>query len=81
MPWSTAIFVIAVMTLAIPLLAIWRGTPAKKHRHEIREREEREKRLQGEIDDLRQRVETLERIVTSSGYDLRREFETLNPGR
>ena len=81
MPWSTAIFVIAVMTLAIPLLAIWRNTPAKKARREAREQAEREKRVQGEIDDLRERVETLERIVTDSRYDLRREFETLHPGR
>lgn len=81
MPWSNAIFLIVVMTLAIPLLAIWRGAPSKKFRREVRERDEREKRLQGEVDDLRERVETLERIVTDSGYNLRREFETLNPGR
>ena len=74
MSWSTAVFLIVAMTLAIPLYALH----VKKHKRPRRPGpSEREEQLEREIAELRDRVETLERIVTDRRYDLDREFEDL----
>ena len=74
MPWSITVFLIVAMTLAIPLYAIH----VQKLKHRRRKGDsEREERLGRELAELRDRVETLERIVTDRRYDLDREFENL----
>ena len=75
MTWSTAVFLIVAMTMAIPLYAIH----VQKHKHRRRKgTSEREERLERELAELRDRVETLERIVTDRRYDLDKEFEDLD---
>ena len=74
MPWSITVFLIVAMTLAIPLYALH----VQKLKHRRRKGDsEREERLERELAQLRDRVETLERIVTDRRYDLDREFENL----
>ena len=77
MPWSITVLLIVGMTLAIPLYAI--HVQKLKHKHLRRKgSSEREQRLERELAELRDRVETLERIVTDRRYDLNREFENLD---
>ena len=74
MPWSITVLFIVAMTLAIPLYALH----VQKLKHRRRKGDSaREERLQRELAELRDRVETLERIVTDRRYDLDREFENL----
>jgi len=74
MAWPTAIFLIVAMSLLIPLYAL--RTKAQRGKRG-RQDDEREQRFQREIDELRDRVATLERIVTDGRYHLDREFEKL----
>ena len=49
-----------------------------KHYMRLRESQPRENpHYQTRIDSLERRVQTLERIVTDNGYDLKREFDKL----
>ena len=78
MAWSTAILLIVAMSLLIPLYAL--RTKAQRGKHRRGEASERERRLQNEVADLRDRVATLERIVTDGRYHLDKEFEKLHAG-
>ena len=73
MPWSIFVLLIVAMTLAIPLYAMY--LKSQRFRHSASEREEQ---LERELAELRDRVETLERIVTDRRYDLDKEFEDLD---
>ena len=55
------------------------GKKAKRYRRSAAatEKADDQARLQQEVADLRERIETLERIVTDSRYDLKREFDKL----
>ena len=72
MPWSMVVLIIVVMSLSIPLYAL--------HVKSLRRRtdtSERDEQVDRELATLRDRVETLERIVTDRRYGLDREFERL----
>ena len=77
MAWSTAIFLIVAMALTIPLFAIWSKTRRIKH---SRGEDGRSERLELEVAELRDRVETLERIVTDKRYDFEQQFTRLENG-
>lgn len=65
-----------VFVLVIILAALAAGIV--KHYLHIKENQPRENPdYQKRIDTLERRVQTLERIVTDKGYDLKREFDQL----
>ena len=72
MPWSMVVLIIVVMSLSIPLYAL--RVKSTRRRTGASERDEQFDR---ELTALRDRVETLERIVTDRRYGLDREFERL----
>ena len=74
-PWSVIVLLIVVGSLAF--LASSRN---KRRRRRDAQGSQREEQLQQEVSDLRQRVETLERIVTDRRYNLEREFDALQDG-
>ena len=81
MAWSTAIFLIVAMSLCIPLYALRvRGQRNRRGRGAAEREEQLERKLGGEIAELRDRVETLERIVTDQRYGLDQEFDRLRTG-
>lgn len=74
--WGPTVLLIVVAALAY--------TAAAKQRHRRKGQtaaSEREQRLEHEVAELRARVETLERIVTDDGYDLKRELANLEAER
>lgn len=75
MSWSAAIVLVAAMIFAIPLLAIWTRRP--RSQRDNGRRDEVVDALQAEVLALRERVETLETIVTDNRYALESEFEEL----
>ena len=80
MTWATAIFLIVAMSLSIPLLKIW-TSHARKRQAKGGADETRVASVEGELDELRERVETLERIVTDERHRLEREFDQLDGTR
>lgn len=80
MSWATAIFLIVAMSLSIPLLKIW-TSHARRGQAQGGADETRVASVEGELDDLRERVETLERIVTDERRSLEREFDQLDGTR
>ena len=80
MSWATAIFLIVAMSLSIPLLKIW-TSHARKRQAKGGADETRVASVEGELDELRERVETLERIVTDERHRLEREFDQLDGTR
>ena len=80
MSGATAIFLIVAMSLSIPLLKIW--TNHLRRRQAYRGADEtRVASVEGELTELRERVETLERIVTDDRHRLEREFDRLDGTR
>ncbi len=68
---SGQIFVLIIIMSAL-------ATGVVKHYLRIKENQPRENpNYQARIDTLERRVQTLERIVTDKGYDLKREFDKL----
>ncbi|MCY3811921.1 MAG: hypothetical protein OXH15_09015 [Gammaproteobacteria bacterium] len=80
MSWATAIFLIVAMSLSIPLLKIWTNHQRKRRAHADVD-EARVGSVETELDELRERVETLERIVTDERHRLEREFDQLDGTR
>ena len=80
MSWATAIFLIVAMSLSIPLLKIW-TSHARRRQAQGGADETRVASVEGELDELRERVETLERIVTDERHRLEREFDQLDGTR
>ena len=80
MSWATAIFLIVAMSLSIPLLKIWTNHQRKRKTHADVD-EARVGSVETELDELRERVETLERIVTDERHRLEREFDQLDGTR
>lgn len=80
MTWATAIFLIVAMSLSIPLLKIWTNHTRRRQAHQGAD-EARVASVEGELDALRERVETLERIVTDERHGLEREFDQLDGTR
>jgi len=74
MSWTTAVVLIVAMTTIPAFLASW--GKAKRHKHSG----QRDERTERELAELRDRVETLERIVTDGRYTLDQEFERLEDG-
>jgi len=72
-PWSAMILLIAIGGFA------YAASRSNHHRRD-RDGEDSETSSQ-EVADLRKRVETLERIVTSRRYNLDREFDALDEDR
>lgn len=62
--------------LAIILIGVGGGI-LKRYLHLRETRPHENPEYQSRIDTLERRVQTLERIVTDKGYDLRREFDKL----
>ena len=72
--WAPTVLLIVVAALSY--------TAAKQRRRKGQAASsEREQRLEQEVAELRVRVETLERIVTDDGYDLKRELANLEAER
>ena len=69
--WAPTVLLIVVAALSY--------TAAKQRRRRKGQsvHSEHEQRLEQEVAELRARVETLERIVTDDGYDLKRELANL----
>ena len=76
MSWALAVFLIVAMILSIPLLKIW--TSHVRRNNTSRGDSERVGSVEAELAALRDRVETLERIVTDERYHLEREFDRLD---
>lgn len=76
MSTSFAIVLVAAMIFAVPLLAIWTRRPRQRHRDDD-QRDEVLEALETEVLALRERIETLETIVTDERYTLESEFEDL----
>ena len=76
MTMATAIFLIVAMSLSIPLLKIWTGHLRRKQTVRGAD-QDRVGALEAELDELRERVQTLERIVTDERRHLDGEFERL----
>ena len=76
MGWATAVVVIAALSFSIPLMKIWTN-----HRRRIASNrgndDGRIDALETEVAELRDRVETLERIATDQRSNLDREFDRL----
>lgn len=84
MAWSTVVLLIVFMAVGLPMLVgalkVWTSRP----RHGSDETDATVQALEQEMGTLRERVRTLEAIVTDDGYRLTREFdklETTSPGR
>ena len=68
---SGELFILCIIVLAL-------GAGIIKHYMRMKEsRPSEDPRHQARIDALEHRVQTLERIVTDKGYDLKREFDKL----
>ena len=80
MSWATAAFLIVAMSLSIPLLKIWTSHARRRKAHDGAD-ETRVASAEGELAELRERVETLERIVTDDRHRLEREFDRLDGAR
>lgn len=80
MTWATAVFLIVAMSLSIPLLKIWTNHARRRKAHDGPD-ETRVSSVEGELAELRERVETLERIVTDDRHHLEREFDRLDGTR
>lgn len=80
MSWATVVFLIVAMSLSIPLLKIWTNH-ARRRQAQGGADETRVASVEGELDELRERVETLERIVTDERHRLEREFDQLGGSR
>lgn len=80
MTWATAVFLIVAMSLSIPLLKIWTSHARRGKAHDGAG-ETRVASVEGELAELRERVETLERIVTDDRHRLEREFDRLDGTR
>ncbi len=78
MSWATAVFLIVAISLSIPLLKIWTNHSQRLHR--TRGDDKRDQHLEIEVAQLRDRVETLERIVTDKRYNLEQEIRQLENG-
>ena len=79
MEWSTVVLLIVFMAVGLPILVgalkVWTARP--------RGRAEADAAVQGlerEVTALRERVTTLEAIVTDDGYRLTQEFDRLESG-
>ena len=75
LPWS--VFVLLIVIGAFAFAASLKVSRRQQARDDL----DAEQASQPEIDDLRKRVETLERIVTDRRYTLEREFEALDDRR
>ena len=75
LPWSA--FVLLIVIGAFAFVASLKVSRRQQARDDL----ETEQASQPELDDLRKRVETLERIVTDRRYNLEREFDALDDRR
>ncbi|MFT2093020.1 hypothetical protein [Paraglaciecola sp. 2405UD69-4] len=71
----TAIVIVAIVCWAIVELV--NGPKGKKKDKTSNEQAALNKELQSEIKTMRERIETLEKIVTDEKYDLNRQFDEL----
>ena len=76
MSWALAVFLIVAMSLSIPLLKIW--TSHVRRNSTPRVDSERVGSVEAALLELRDRVETLERIATDERHHLEREFDRLD---
>ena len=77
MAWSTVVLLIVFMAVGLPMLVgalkVWTSRP----RHSSDETDATVQALEQEMGALRERVKTLEAIVTDDGYRLTQEFDKL----
>ena len=77
MDWSTAAFLIVLLSVGLPMmpriLKAWRSRPRQSE-----EAEANFQALEQEVMTLRERVTTLEAIVTDDGYRLTQEIDKLD---
>ena len=78
MSWATASVLIVAMSLALPV--VLQHMKASRRRSSRRGDSQRAEQHERELAELRERVETLESIVTDGRYQLEREFERLENG-
>lgn len=72
----TMVTAIVVVSVVGNTLSTWFKT---RQRNDDRQGEQERQALQREIAELRQRVATLESIVTEPAFDLRRQIDNLEP--
>ena len=77
MDWSTAVVLIVALSFSIPLVKIWTNHQ-RRHRKQDSADDARVGSVEAELAELRERVETLERIVTDDRHHLNREFDRLD---
>lgn len=77
MAWSTVVLLIVFMAVGLPMLVgalkVWTSRP----RHSSDETDATVQALEQEMGTLRERVKTLEAIVTDDGYRLNQEIDKL----
>ena len=77
MAWSTVVLLTVFMVVGLPMLIgalkVWTSRP----RHSSDETDATVQALEQEMGTLRERVRTLEAIVTDDGYRLTQEFDKL----
>ena len=69
----TMIFLVCVVVFAYSAFETW-----LKHRSKVARAAAADEGLRAELDALRERLQTLEAIVTDDGYDLRRRIDDLD---
>ena len=80
MSWAMATVIIVALSFSIPLMKIW--TNHVRRRDARRGADDgRVGSVEAALADLRERVETLERIATDERSRLEREFDHLERGR
>ena len=77
MTWATATVLIVALSFSIPLMKIWTNHQRRRKTHESVD-DARVGSVEAELAELRERVETLERIVTDERHHLDREFDRLD---
>ena len=80
MSWALATVLIVALSFSVPLMKLWTDHRRRSVRHSDSD-EPRLAATEAEVAELRQRVETLERILTDDRHQLEREFEDLDNGR
>ena len=77
MTWATATVLIVALSFSIPLMKIWTNHQRRRKKHDSVD-DARVGSVEAELAELRERVETLERIVTDERHHLDREFDRLD---
>lgn len=76
MSWATACVLIVALSFSVPLMKIWTNYQRRRQTRDGVD-DARVGSVEAELSALRERVETLERILTDERHRLDREFDRL----